>query len=426
MKITKLQFRETSRKGHNTMRYIKKNCPLIILWFAIVSYIVLIVLDYCSSSNTNLLLLLHLNKGLVVTYGVGLLAAIIVYTQIRTLQRQLQVNTLMDYSKQWNSTEMRARRKAAVEIIAADKVILETSNLDLLEQVLEPLEDFSTLAADGVLSKDLIWHSSLGWYASRYFIYSFANGSIDAIRAKWGLAPNEPDDTYYEQLQWLYNQYLEQEAQRRSLKGAKRRKITTKDVEKGYLSDKEKFIFSEDADRYQHTRIFKKVMIELKPSITIDGVGVFAVTDITEGDIIAEGIHNSDYDCLVTWVEAESLDNDIKKKINDFCIGTPEGFIPPEGRDFNKLSVEWYMNHSCDGNVGFNENGDFYAIKNIKKGGELTYDYGLAESKPAFTVEPCNCGRPNCRGKVTGNDWKDAEFRKSNLLHMLPKLRVME
>ncbi|MGA2937141.1 MAG: SET domain-containing protein-lysine N-methyltransferase [Syntrophobacteraceae bacterium] len=410
-------------------KYIKKQYPAIVLLIALTICITLIVCSlyhYLYPSPNWFLVLIHLSNGQILTYGIGLLAAFIVFTQIRTLQKQLQVNALMDYSKQWNSAEMRSRRKAAMDIIAADKLSLETRNLDLLEQVLEPLEDFSTLAADGVLSKDLIWHSSLGWYASRYFIYSFDNGTIDAIRSKWAIAPNEPDDSYYEQLQCLYNQYLKKETKRRNSKYAKICKITTNDVEKGYLSDKEKFIFSEDPDRYHNTKAFKKVIIELRPSTKIDGVGVFAVDDINEGDFIAEGIHTSDYDDLLTWESIESLDNDIKDKIHAFCIGTPEGFIPPKDFDFNKLSVEWYMNHSCDGIVGFNENGDFYAIKNIKKGDELTYDYGLAESNPTFTLEPCKCGSPNCRGKVTGNDWKDPGFRNKNRNHMLPKLRVME
>jgi hypothetical protein len=34
------------------------------------------------------------------------------------------------------------------------------------------------------------------------------------------------------------------------------------------------------------------------------------------------------------------FDGSIQKKIRDFCIGTPEGFIPPQDLDFNKLSIE--------------------------------------------------------------------------------------
>jgi len=167
---------------------------------------------------------------------------------------------------------------------------------------------------------------------------------------------------------------------------------------------------------------FKKVIIECRPS-RIDGVGVFAVRQISKGQIIAEGVNEKDYHDLVPWQKIKFLDDDIKKKINDFCLGTPEGFFPPEDNDFNKLSIEWHMNHSCNGNVGFNENSDFVVIRDIEKGEELTYDYGLAESNPKFSMK-CKCGKSNCRHLITGNDWKDSGFSKKNLDHMLPKLRM--
>jgi len=169
-------------------------------------------------------------------------------------------------------------------------------------------------------------------------------------------------------------------------------------------------------------RNFKTVTIECKPS-KIDGVGVFAVKQIRKGQTISEGVNEEDYSDLVPWQKIKSLDDDVKKKINDFCLGTPEGFLPPEDNDFNKLSIEWYINHSCNGNIGFNENGEFVAIMDVEKGEELTYDYGLAESNPKFLMK-CKCGKSNCRHLITGNDWKNPEFRGKNLNHMLPKLRM--
>ncbi len=166
-----------------------------------------------------------------------------------------------------------------------------------------------------------------------------------------------------------------------------------------------------------------KVLMELKPSkIDRGGVGVFAVTDIRKGQRIASGINQEDYRLLILSKNLKNYDREARKKIRDFCIGTPEGFIPPGDLDFNKLSIEWYLNHSCNGNVGFNESGDFVARKNIKQGDELTYDYGLAESNPSFRMR-CKCDAKNCRQMITGNDWKKAEFRRKNLEYMLPRLR---
>jgi hypothetical protein len=387
------------------------------LWVASIFYIISIgcSLLYHFGYKTNITLLLHLNKGLIVTYGIGLLAAWVVYSQILSLRKQLQVQSLIEYSKMWYSSEMTAKRKNAMAVLKLDNVTPETVELDKLEYVLELMEDFSTLSDAGVLDRKLLWDCSLGWYANRYYYYSKNNNSIQAIRAKWGL-PYKPDISYYEMLDKLHNRYLDNEI--------KIRNITRDEVKLGYNKDKSKFVCSEDADAY-YDKNFREVLIELRHS-KINGVGVFAVSDIKKGCVFAEGLNINGYNRLVPWESIESLDESIKKKITDFCIGTPEGFIPPKDFDFNKLTIEWYMNHSCNGNVGFNENGDFEAIIDIEKGTELTYDYGLAESNPKFKITSCNCKSSNCRHLITGNDWKNPDFRNKNLNHMLPKLRVAQ
>src|ERR1017187_9058231 len=126
-----------------------------------------------------------------------------------------------------------------------------------------------------------------------------------------------------------------------------------------------------------------RVLVEMRPSaVHKGGVGVFAVPSIGATQKVADGIREEDYVHLIPWSRFASFDADVRKKIMDFCIGTPEGFIPPEDLNFNKLSIEWYLNHSCEGNIGFDDEGDFIAIKSISPGDELTYDYGLAESNP--------------------------------------------
>lgn len=166
------------------------------------------------------------------------------------------------------------------------------------------------------------------------------------------------------------------------------------------------------------------VLIELHPSaIDKGGIGVFAATHIKKAQRVAEGIHQEDYEQLVPWSIFKRFDTQVRKKIMDFCIGTPQGFIPPEGMDFNKLSIEWYFNHSCEPNLGFNSEGDFVALRDIRKGVELAYDYGLAESNPKFKMV-CHCGSKACRKIITGEDWKDYDFAKRNYPFMLPTLRA--
>jgi hypothetical protein len=209
--------------------------------------------------------------------------------------------------------------------------------------------------------------------------------------------------------------------------------LSTKEVLKDYFDELEglkqpEINWSSWASKFYKWRLGweapRTAIMELRAS-KIDGFGVFTVNEIKKGSVIAEGIHEEDYHNLIPWSKFKSYNQDLKNKILSFCIGTPEGFIPLDLKkplDFDRIPAESCMNHSCDGNVGFNEVGDFVAIRDIKPGDELTYDYGLGESNPEFKME-CKCGSQDCRKLITGNDWKGENFRNKNLNVMLPALR---
>ena len=96
------------------------------------------------------------------------------------------------------------------------------------------------------------------------------------------------------------------------------------------------------------------MLIELKPSgIDKGGVGVFVVSAIKKGKKVAEGIHEEDYKEIIPWTSLKRFSRAVQKKVMDFCIGTPEGFIPIEDMNFNALTVEWYFNHSCNADTRF-------------------------------------------------------------------------
>lgn len=58
-----------------------------------------------------------------------------------------------------------------------------------------------------------------------------------------------------------------------------------------------------------------------------------------------------------------------------------------------------YVNHSCLPNTMINANREFIALKEVKQGEELTFDYKSTEDELAEKFE-CNCGNPNCRGFI--------------------------
>ena len=143
------------------------------------------------------------------------------------------------------------------------------------------------------------------------------------------------------------------------------------------------------------------VRIEIKPSKMLEGeVGVFATRNLAKNSIIADAEQFPEI--FVPWSEFHKLDPITQRKIMDYCCGDEKGFLVPP--DLNYLSIAWHLNHSCEPNVGFNDNSDFVAVRNIKKGEELCWDYSYLESNPNFKMK-CACGKRVCRKLITGNDW---------------------
>ncbi len=62
-----------------------------------------------------------------------------------------------------------------------------------------------------------------------------------------------------------------------------------------------------------------------------------------------------------------------------------------------------FLNHSCDPNAGINRNKRLIAIKDIKKGDEITFDYSTTMDENFWTMK-CLCGFDNCRGIITDFD----------------------
>lgn len=70
-----------------------------------------------------------------------------------------------------------------------------------------------------------------------------------------------------------------------------------------------------------------------------------------------------------------------------------------------------YINHSCEPNIGLNGPTEFVAMRDIKPGEEITFDYAISESDPLWTMQ-CHCGKPSCRKVIRGTDWKNPELQK--------------
>ena len=67
------------------------------------------------------------------------------------------------------------------------------------------------------------------------------------------------------------------------------------------------------------------------------------------------------------------------------------------------------FNHSCDPNVGLTGQIGLIAMRDIKAGEEICLDYAMCDGSN-YDEFDCSCGVPDCRGRITGEDWKRPEL----------------
>jgi len=133
-----------------------------------------------------------------------------------------------------------------------------------------------------------------------------------------------------------------------------------------------------------------KMMPELKVKDTKKyGQGVFASDDIRKGRVayVLSGEKMDGLDLI------ERINSD-KEDINDPLQIGKRTYI-----DLDKISRTF--NHSCNPNTGIRKTSEMFALRDIKKGEEITYDYSSVIAPTEWKMK-CKCGSKNCR-KVLGD-----------------------
>jgi hypothetical protein len=83
--------------------------------------------------------------------------------------------------------------------------------------------------------------------------------------------------------------------------------------------------------------------------------------------------------------------------------------------------VEGGLNHSCDSNLWMGDEVTIIARRAIGAGEELTLDYALTTTQPDWALDqPCHCGSPVCRKRITGNDWRLPDVQARYASHFVP------
>ena len=141
----------------------------------------------------------------------------------------------------------------------------------------------------------------------------------------------------------------------------------------------------------------------------VHGKGVFALTDFAKGETIIEYVGE-----IISWKEAlRRHPHDPTDPNHTFYFHIDETHVIDALYGGN--SSRW-INHSCKPSCEPDEeNGRVFikAIRDIKAGEELNYDYGLVIDAP-MTKElkleyPCWCGAKKCRGTLLSST---SEFPK--------------
>lgn len=121
------------------------------------------------------------------------------------------------------------------------------------------------------------------------------------------------------------------------------------------------------------------VYTRLRPS-PIHGVGVFAIRRIKKGTYVFPGDEEP-----MRWVKAKTLKGlpkEVRRLYEDFCVIKDGGKSYGCPRNFNVMTVGWYLNESKTPNVASDAKCEFYALRDIKAGEELTVDYATYSEYP--------------------------------------------
>lgn len=135
------------------------------------------------------------------------------------------------------------------------------------------------------------------------------------------------------------------------------------------------------------------------------GFGTFAKANVKKGDLLL---------VLSGYVMRVSEEEKLPGSLSDNGIQITEDLSLAISKK-EELGGINFFNHSCDPNVGIKGQIFLVAMRNIKKGEEVTFDYAttLYKSKrgKSYNLE-CLCGKDNCRGVITNSDWKNKGLQK--------------
>ncbi len=141
----------------------------------------------------------------------------------------------------------------------------------------------------------------------------------------------------------------------------------------------------------------------------LDMNGVFAIQPIKKGELIA---------MFGGVVMKQDLFDSLPEKTRSLSIQVEDDlFMVPE-----TVGPGDYFNHSCDANAGLVGQIALYALRDIRIGEQVCFDYAMSDCSP-YDEFDCQCGAHNCRKQVTGNDWQIKELQDRYAGYFAPHIQ---
>lgn len=91
------------------------------------------------------------------------------------------------------------------------------------------------------------------------------------------------------------------------------------------------------------------------------------------------------------------------------------------------VSLDEYLNHSCDANTWLTNEVTLTARRDIEPGEEITLDQGTWNVEDAYIEdrEPCSCSTAKCRRMLTEVDWQRGDVQRAYAGHFHPMIQVL-
>ncbi len=157
--------------------------------------------------------------------------------------------------------------------------------------------------------------------------------------------------------------------------------------------------------------MIEQITYLVKRGYSLKGQGVMTIKPIQKGEIVSA----LNFDSIRS--EGTETEMSVQGGIKDFI-------------DNSNDTIDNYFNHSCNPNMRLrlSHHYDFQAIREIKVGEELTWNYLTTEYDLTKTKEDffCRCGSRNCYGQIKGFKYltKDQKLELWNHLSAFLKTKI--